>query len=185
MIEIRFHGRGGQGAVIGSEVLAHAMFLEGNFVQAFPSFGVERRGAPVTAFCRADAAPILLRNQIYRPDHVIVLDASLLHATAVCEGLKPGGCLVINSPRGPAFYRSLGEDGFKVYVVDASALAVAHGLGSPASPIVNTAVVGAYAAATGSVGLVAVQKAIWECVRVHPQANQKAARAAFHAVRPA
>ena len=77
MLEIRFHGRGGQGAVIGSEVLAQAFFLEGKYVQAFPAFGVERRGAPVTAFCRVSPEPIHLRNQITHPDHVVVLDASL------------------------------------------------------------------------------------------------------------
>ena len=88
MIEIRFHDRGGQGAVIGSEVLAHAFFLEGKYVQAFPAFGVERRGAPVTAFCRIDEHPILLRNQIYTPDHVVVLDTALLTTAGVTRGLK-------------------------------------------------------------------------------------------------
>jgi len=83
MIEIRFHGRGGQGAVMGSDVLAHAFFIEDKYVQAFPAFGVERRGAPVMAFCRVDDKHINLRNQIYKPDHVIVLDSSLLETVGV------------------------------------------------------------------------------------------------------
>ena len=101
MKEIRFHGRGGQGAVIGSEVLAHAFFLENRYVQAFPSFGVERRGAPVMAFCRIDEQPIHLRNQIYTPDHVVVLDASLLQNAAVTQGLKAGGTVVTCSWKKP------------------------------------------------------------------------------------
>ena len=91
MYEIRFHGRGGQGAVIGSEVLAHAFFLEDKFVQAFPAFGVERRGAPVAAFCRVSDQPIYHRNQIYTPDHVIVLDESLLRIGIVDRGIKAKG----------------------------------------------------------------------------------------------
>lgn len=88
MQEIRFHGRGGQGAVIGSEVLAYACFIEDKYVQAFPAFGVERRGAPVTAFCRINDRPFLLRNQIYKPDHIVFLDASMLETVPVTQGLK-------------------------------------------------------------------------------------------------
>jgi 2-oxoacid:acceptor oxidoreductase gamma subunit (pyruvate/2-ketoisovalerate family) len=129
MQEIRFHGRGGQGAVIGSEVLAHAVFLEGRYVQAFPAFGVERRGAPVTAFCRIDTQPIYLRNQIYEPDHVLVLDASLLQTTAVTRGLKKTGTILINGRQQPDTYRrSLGND-HQIYVVDDGGLTVEHELG--------------------------------------------------------
>src|SRR4030043_1710081 len=81
MIEIRIHGRGGQGAVIASEVLAAAFFKEGKYVPAFPAFGVERRGAPVAAFTRVDDQPIRIRHNIYEPDHIIVLDPTLMEST--------------------------------------------------------------------------------------------------------
>ncbi|HDM10013.1 MAG: 2-oxoacid:acceptor oxidoreductase family protein [Deltaproteobacteria bacterium] len=179
MQEIRFHGRGGQGAVVGSETLAHAFFLEDKFVQAFPAFGVERRGAPVMAFCRVDDTPINLRNQIYEPDHIVVLDSSLLETVNVTEGLKKGGCVVINGRRPGQYYRSkIGED-FKVFLVDAGRIAVEHGLGSVTNPIVNTAILGAFAKATGLVSIEAVEKAIMEYVPVKRDGNRLAARAAY------
>jgi 2-oxoacid:acceptor oxidoreductase gamma subunit (pyruvate/2-ketoisovalerate family) len=182
MQEIRFHGRGGQGAVIGSEVLAHAFFMEDKFVQAFPSFGVERRGAPVTAFCRVDDRHINLRNQIYTPDHVVVLDASLLKTGVVTQGLKKGGAVVINGRRPPAHYTQFLGPHYRVYVVNAAAVAVAHGLGSPSNPIVNTAIVGAFAGATGLVGIDAVERAIEEYVPVKKKNNRLAAREAYRQV---
>ena len=161
MQEIRFHGRGGQGAVVGSEVLAQAFFLEGKYVQAFPAFGVERRGAPVTAFCRMDDQPILLRNQIYQPDHVVILDSSMLETVPVTSGLKPGGAVVINGRREPSRYAEIIGPEFTVWAVDASGIALENRLGSGANPIVNTAILGAFAQATGLVGLEsAVERAI-------------------------
>lgn len=182
MQEIRFHGRGGQGAVIGSEVLAHAFFFEGKYVQAFPAFGVERRGAPVTAFCRVDDQPINLRNQIYQPDHVVLLDASMLETVNVTDGLKPHGSIVINSPRGPEFFNGRFDPSYQIHVVDAAAIAVAHRLGSASNPIVNTAIIGAFAKATGLVGIEAVEQAIEEYVPVKKENNRLAARAAFEQV---
>lgn len=183
MQEIRFHGRGGQGAVIGSEVLAKAFFLEGLFVQAFPAFGVERRGAPVTAFCRIDDKHINLRNQIYKPDHVVVLDASMLETVNVIDGLKKGGSILINSPKEPEAYRERFGDDYKVHVVDAAAIAAAHRLGSASNPIVNTAILGAFARATGLVGIEAVEKAIGLYVPVKKEKNIKAAREAHDRVK--
>lgn len=182
MQEIRFHGRGGQGAVIGSEVLAHAFFHEGKFVQAFPAFGVERRGAPVTAFCRMDDRNIYLRSQIYHPDHVVVLDALMIESVNVVDGLKPGGSIVINASRDPEYYRDFFGDAFGVFVIDAAAIAVAHHLGSASNPIVNTAIVGAFAKATGLVGIDAVLKAIEADVPVKKTQNQQAAQAAYDQV---
>ena len=182
MQEIRFHGRGGQGAVIGSEVLAQAFFLEDKYVQAFPAFGVERRGAPVTAFCRVDDKPINLRNQIYEPDHVVVLDSSMLGNVPVTQGLKPGGTVVINGRRSPAEYRGRLGEGFRIFVVDASAVAVEFGLGSASNPIVNTAILGAFARATGLVSIEAVERAIEAYVPARKEANQQAARAAYERV---
>lgn len=97
MIEIRLHGRGGQGAVTSAELLALAAIKEGKYAQAFPSFGPERRGAPVVAFCRIDDKPIRLRANIYKPDLVLVLDASILRLINVTSGLKEDGILVANT----------------------------------------------------------------------------------------
>ncbi len=91
MIEIRTHGRGGQGAVIASEILAEAFFREGKYVQAFPAFGVERRGAPVVAFTRVADDEIRERCEIYEPDHLIVLDPVLIDTVNITAGLKKGG----------------------------------------------------------------------------------------------
>jgi len=182
MIEIRFHGRGGQGAVIGSELLAHAFFMEDKYVQAFPAFGVERRGAPVTAFCRIDEKQINLRNQIYEPDHVVVLDPTLLKTVGVTQGLKKNGIVLINSKREPAYYRDLLGDDYKLYVVDAASVAVEHRLGSPSSPIVNTAIVGAFSKATGLVKIDSVEQAIVEYVPIKKENNKKVARAAYERV---
>jgi 2-oxoisovalerate/pyruvate ferredoxin oxidoreductase gamma subunit len=182
MQEIRFHGRGGQGSVIGSEVLAHAFFIEGKYVQAFPAFGVERRGAPVTAFCRIDDRHINLRSQIYHPDHVVVLDASMIENVNVIEGLKINGSIVINSPRAPDFYKRFFGDDYRLFVIDAAAIAVSHRLGSGANPIVNTAILGAFSKATGLVGIRAVLQAIEEYVPVKKAQNQQAAQAAYDLV---
>ncbi len=181
MVEIRVHGRGGQGAVIASKTLAAALFAEGKDVQAFPAFGVERRGAPVAAFVRADDRPILLRCEIREPDHLIVLDPTLLEVVNVTQGLRTGGWIVVNTPDPPAKV-PLPPD-FRLAVVDASAIARAHGLGPPNAPIVNTAILGALAAATGLVGLDAVLRAIRQTVPARAEENVAAARAAAAAVR--
>jgi 2-oxoacid:acceptor oxidoreductase gamma subunit (pyruvate/2-ketoisovalerate family) len=182
MQEIRFHGRGGQGAVIGSETLAQAFFMEDKFVQAFPAFGVERRGAPVTAFCRIDDKPINLRNQIYTPDHVVVLDASLLETVDVTQGLKPRGTVLVNGKRAVTYYKERVGDNFRLWVVDAGSIAVEHGLGSPSNPIVNTAILGAFARASGLVRIESVEQAILEHVPIKRDENRLAARKAYEEV---
>lgn len=181
MIAIRFHGRGGQGAVIASKLLASALFREGWQVQAFPSFGAERTGAPVAAFLRADHARVTIHSQIYAPDHVVVLDPVLLKTTDVTAGLAPGGWLLVNSSRGPA---ELGlPQTFRIATCDATAIALRHALGTRTSPIVNTAIAGAFAAATGIVSLESVLAVIPEVVPIKPEANQEAARDAAADVR--
>jgi 2-oxoacid:acceptor oxidoreductase gamma subunit (pyruvate/2-ketoisovalerate family) len=182
MRELRIHGRGGQGAVIASKVLAVALFNEGRWVQSFPAFGVERRGAPVTAFLRVADAPIRLRCEIYEPDDLVVLDPTLINAIDVTAGLKPGGSILINSPQPPAHYEKLIAD-FRVFTVDASAVAIKHGLGSRTQPIVNTAILGAFAEITKIVALDSVCAAIAEEVSLYKQANVDAARAAAGLVR--
>jgi 2-oxoacid:acceptor oxidoreductase gamma subunit (pyruvate/2-ketoisovalerate family) len=121
MRELRIHGRGGQGSVIASKLLAVALFREGNWVQSFPAFGVERRGAPVTAFLRLDDRPIRLRCEITHPDDLIVLDPTLVEAVDVTGGLAPGGTILINSEKAPEEYGSLLER-FRVATIDASGI---------------------------------------------------------------
>lgn len=184
MRELRFHGRGGQGTVVASKLLAVALFLEGRQVQSFPMFGVERRGAPVTAFLRVDDAPILLRCEILEPDDLVVLDPTLVEAVDVTAGLKPGGSILINSDRPPEGYPRLLER-FRVATVDASRIATRHGLGSQTQPIVNTAILGAFAANAGLVQLESVCEAIRAEVPTHAEENVNAAVEAARAVRRA
>ncbi len=184
MHELRFHGRGGQGAVVASKVLAVALFREGLSVQSFPAFGVERRGAPVTAFLRTGVNAIRLRCEVAHPDEVIVLDPTLMQAIDVTGGLKPGGRILINSPQPPESFGDLLER-FSVATVDASAIAAANGLGSRTQPIVNTAILGAFAAISDLVRLESVCDAIAQEVPIHPEANVRAAQDAAQQVRVA
>ena len=149
MIEVRFHGRGGQGAVTSCELMAQAAIAEGKYAQAFPSFGPERRGAPLQAFLRISDEPIRLREKIYEPDVVVVLDPALLATGNVKEGLKPEGTLVANSSKSIADVR--GECGFsgRTAVVDATKIAEEE-LGVP---ITNTTMLGALLKAVGLVKL--------------------------------
>ena len=144
MIEIRFHGRGGQGTVVASKMLADAVAKEGKHVQAFPQFGVERRGAPVYAFIRIDEAYIYVRSRIVTPDHIVIVDPTLISGTDVTEGLKRGGTILINTARDPRDFPDLTKD-FAVYTINATEIAVRHGSGSRTAPIVNTAILGAMA----------------------------------------
>lgn len=181
MRELRVHGRGGQGAVIASKLLASALFLEGKSVQSFPAFGVERRGAPVTAFLRLADGPIRLRCEISDPDDLIVLDPTLVGAIDVTSGLKPGGSILLNSELPPEAYPHLTLQ-FRVATVDASAIARRHGLGSKTQPIVNTAILGAFATFSGLVSLESVCRAIAEEVPLKPESNVAAAREAAAAL---
>ncbi len=180
MLAVRFHGRGGQGTVIASKLLACAMFREGWQVQAFPAFGAERSGAPVAAFLRADRDPITIHYQVYEPDHVVVLDAVLLSTIDVTAGLKPGGTILVNTLKKPEELKL--PDRFVVGTCDATGIALRHGLGSRTTPIVNTAIVGAWAALTGAVGIEAVVAEVPALVPIKPEANVAAAKDAARAV---
>ncbi len=180
MIEIRTHGRGGQGAVIASEILADAFFREDKFVQAFPAFGVERRGAPVMSFTRISDSEIRERCQIYEPDHLIVLDPILIETVNVTSGLKEGGWIIINTNR--SMEESELTRKFKVAAIDANTIAIKYGLGSRATPIVNTAILGAFAGATKLVSLDAVLTAIGEFVPAKKENNRKATEEAYNSV---
>ena len=139
MIEIRFHGRGGQGAVTSAELLAMAAIGEGKYAQAFPSFGPERRGAPVVAFCRISDQPIKIRANIYEPDIVMVLDSTLLKLVNIAGGLKQNGLIIITSQDTPEKVRELFGIKNRLAVVDATKIAMEI-LGVP---ITNTTMLGA------------------------------------------
>lgn len=168
--------------LIGSEVLAEAFFIEGKYVQAFPAFGVERRGAPVTAFCRIDDKHINLRCHIYEPDHVIVFDSSMLETVAVARGLKKKGIVLINGKQSPGNYRELVGHDYQLYMLDAASIALEHQLGTPSNPIVNTSMLGAFSSATGLVRIESLERAIDHYVPVKTENNKKAARAAYEQV---
>lgn len=154
MISIRIHGRGGQGNVVAANLLAEAAFSDGYAVQAFPSFGAERRGAPVTAFVRLARQPILSHCEVLHPDFLIVQDESLLHMPGITEGLKPDGGVLINSNKA---VESCGlDDSCRAVAVTASTLA-REVLGRP---IPNTALVAAFAVLTKLISLQALEHAL-------------------------
>ncbi|MBN1635778.1 MAG: pyruvate ferredoxin oxidoreductase subunit gamma [Deltaproteobacteria bacterium] len=140
MLEIRLHGRGGQGAVTSAELIAISAINKGKFAQAFPSFGPERRGAPVVAFCRVDEKKINIRAKVYSPDIVIVLDPGLLELANPTEGIRDGGLLVINSNKAPEEFGDEIPSSIKIATVDANRIALEE-LGRP---IVNTTLIGAF-----------------------------------------
>ena len=147
MIEVRIHGRGGQGAVTSAELLALAAIEEGMYAQAFPSFGPERRGAPVLAFCRISDQPIRIRANIYEPDIVVVLDASLLKIVNVAAGLKTNGLLVTTSSDSSEKVREDLKIKNRIGLVDAVKIA-REVLGLP---ITNTTMLGSLIKASGLV----------------------------------
>ncbi len=140
MIEIRFHGRGGQGAVTSAEILAISAINSGKYAQAFPSFGPERRGAPVQAFARISDEKILDRTKVYNPDIVVVLDPSIMEIVNVIEGLKQNGTLVVNTVKNPEdVKKELGRDDITVGTVNATKIA----LDTIGRPITNIVMLGA------------------------------------------
>jgi pyruvate ferredoxin oxidoreductase gamma subunit len=180
MFEIRIHGRGGQGVVTAAELLSVAAFLDGHEAQAFPSFGSERMGAPVMAFCRISDAPIRLREPVTKPDAVIIVDATLLHHVDLFAGVSTDGYVLINSTR------SLAELGLSdllerhqpgcVATIDATEIAREH-LGRP---LPNVCLLGAFAALTGTVSPGSIETAVRErFVGAVADANVRAAREAF------
>jgi 2-oxoacid:acceptor oxidoreductase gamma subunit (pyruvate/2-ketoisovalerate family) len=146
LVEIRFHGRGGQGVVVGCEILAKALLHEGKYVQYSPDFGTERRGAPVRAFLRISDKQIYQKDQIYNPDCVVLLYSSS-RIDDFISGLKTGGWLIINSPKAPSEFQGAGP--FRVATVDANEIAIKHEIGTETAPIVNTVMLGAVAKTLG------------------------------------
>ena len=184
MLEVRFHGRGGQGVVTAAELLSVAAFLDGHEAQAFPSFGSERMGAPVLSFCRISDAVIRVREPVTQPDAVVVLDAGLLHQVDVFAGLSPTGYVLINSVHS---LRELGveeladrHDRERLVTLPATELARRH-LGKP---LPNICLLGAFAALTGSVSLGSIEVAVkGRFAAGVAELNVAAARAGYENVR--
>ena len=173
-LEITIHGRGGQGAQVACQILAEAFFRSGRWVQAFASYGGERRGAPVRASLRVQTEPIRLRCDVERPDHAIVLDPTLLPPEPA-DLVRPKGLLIVNSATAPCSFMPMAG---RVVTIDAADIARRAGLG----PIVATAALGAFAGATGLVALDALLAAIEAGSPSKPHANVAACREAYVAV---
>jgi pyruvate ferredoxin oxidoreductase gamma subunit len=175
MIEVRWHGRGGQGAVTSVELLAVSAIAAGKYAQGFPSFGPERRGAPVAAFTRIDDKKINKRSGIYKPDVVLVLDASLIGLVNVTEGLKPEGKLIVNTHKTPDEIRK--QLGFK------GTLATVDGTGIARKemgvPIANTTMIGALLKVTGIMDLNAMKDAVEHRFGRIAQKNMAAMKRAY------
>ena len=180
MFQVRIHGRGGQGVVTAAELLSVAGFREGRHAQAFPSFGSERTGAPVVAFCRLDTRPIRLREPILAPDALIIQDPTLLHQVDVFGGLTREGYILINTSR---TFEELGLEEFaagfrpeRLHTVPATELALKH----VGRPLPNAALLGGFAAATQQISLESVNAAIREKFPAKvAEANVAAAAEAF------
>ena len=180
MQEIRFHGRGGQGTVVASILLAKAFFKAGYDVQTFPLFGVERRGAPVEAYLRLAKQKILTRNNVYTPDHVVVQDAKLLQNVDVTKGLKPGGWILLNTAAPPPEIEAY--KGFRLAWVDATQIAIDCNLGTRTHPIINTAMIGAFAKMFDKPPLEMISEAIKAEIAAQPDHNIQAAQKAYEQV---
>lgn len=177
MKEIIFYGRGGQGVVIASRLLATAAFKGGKNVQSFPFFGVERRGAPVTAYTRISSGEIRKRGPVDTPDYVIVLDSTLLENIDVTKGLKKGGGIVINTSSSKNDFPSMKK--FNVFTFDASMVAKKYRLGSESAPIINTPILGAFLKFTKEIKLSFLLEAIKENIAVRVEDNMGAAKEAY------
>lgn len=158
ILEVRWHGRGGQGAWTASELLARAAISEGKYIQSFPEFGPERMGAPVTAFTRISTEPIHLHCAVYNPDVVAVLDPTLLKSVNVADGLgEEGGSIIVNTKDEPSEIRKQLKSGKgKLWTVPASEISLKI-LGMS---ITNTAMLGAVARVTGAVTLETIEKMV-------------------------
>jgi len=177
--ELRIHGRGGQGSVTAAELIAVAAFEGGVFAQAFPAFGVERRGAPVQAFVRFNNKKIRLRSQVYEPDYIIVQDSTLIKDVNVFQGVKKGGIVIVNTEKAGKYEV---PEGVKLIAIDATSIA----LKTLGLPITNTSLMGAFAAATGEIGFTALENALnHRFPKELALKNIEAARMAFNTVKGA
>ena len=156
MKEIRWHGRGGQGAVVAARVLATAFDKEDKYIMAFPKFGAERRGAPVTAFSAFDEKPIKQKTQLYNPDCLIVIDPRLIQSVNIFDGIKAGAVLVINAAE--PIKEQYNQNLVVVGAVDATSI----GLQEIGQPITNSSMLGAFARTTNWVKLDSILSSLEE-----------------------
>jgi 2-oxoacid:acceptor oxidoreductase gamma subunit (pyruvate/2-ketoisovalerate family) len=177
VIELKIRGRGGQGAVIASEMLGKACFLEGRYPQSFSVFGGERRGAPVFGYLRVDSKPILLKCQIQRPDHEIVFDLTLADELEIAQEIKPGGTILLNTGFDIGNFPKLRE--FNFGLINAGAIAKSAGLESN----FNTTVLGAYVRLTGLVKMETLEEALKGMLPAKVEENIEAMRQGFEKVR--
>jgi 2-oxoacid:acceptor oxidoreductase gamma subunit (pyruvate/2-ketoisovalerate family) len=175
ILEVRWHGRGGLGAVTSAELVARAAISEGKYAQSFPSFGPERRGAPVLAFLRISDKSIKTRTVIYEPDVAVVLDPTLLRAVDVTSGLKDDGKLIINSRKSPAQLKS--EFGYKWPVAAVNAAKIAED--TIGLPITNTAMIGALLKITEAVKIDAMVGQLQERFGKRAMGNVEAMKRAY------
>jgi 2-oxoacid:acceptor oxidoreductase gamma subunit (pyruvate/2-ketoisovalerate family) len=175
LLEVRWHGRGGLGAVTSAELVARAAISEGKYAQSFPSFGPERRGAPVIAFLRISDEFIKTRTAIYEPDIVAVLDPGLLHAVDVTSGLKKNGRIIINSRKSPAELKS--EFGYKWPVAAVNATVIARE--TIGIPITNTAMIGALLKVAEAVEVDSVAEQLQERFGARAKGNIEAMKRAY------
>ncbi|MFC1804581.1 2-oxoacid:acceptor oxidoreductase family protein [Candidatus Omnitrophota bacterium] len=166
MKEIRIHARAGQGAITTANLLGYTYFLKGMYAYAFPHFGAARMGAPMNAFVRADNKPVRLRSQISEPDYVVVVDATLMRASNCFLGLKPKGIAIVNERPGLEIPKVKVTQ--KLFVVPANDIAMK----TIGRPLGNTALLGAYAAATGEVELQYLIEAIKKIFAAKPKAQE-------------
>lgn len=177
MKEITVFGRGGQGSVVAAEILAEAYFHEGFYTQSFPSFGVERRGAPVMAFLRVDKEFIYLRSMIYQAHMGLILSPDVVNSPTFKPSLIENATLVINSGN-----KLAGVSGYDCHYVDATGIALEFSLGSQAQPLVNTAMLGAFARVSGDLSLDNVLKAVENRVPLKIDNNISAVKRAYETV---
>ena len=183
LVEVRWHGRGGQGAKTAGYILAVAAAEQGKKVQAFPEYGAERRGAPMRSYVRISDGPIRLRCAVRSPEVVVVLDDTLLESEDVASGVVEGGWVIVNTGATPAEAKArMGNPNVRVATVDANAIAVKYRLGPRNAPIVNTAILGAFARLTGIVSLETLCEAVRSAVPIHPEENVAAVREAYQQV---
>lgn len=171
MKEIRIHARAGQGAITTAALLGYAYFLEGKFAYAFPNFGAARMGAPMNAFVRVDTKPVRLRSQIYEPDYVIIVDATLMRGFDCFAGLKENGIAIINEREREEIPKLRARE--KVFTISANDIAMK----TIGRPLGNTTLIGAFAAATGEIKLETILEAIKQ------RFSGKAAEANIQAIR--
>lgn len=186
LLEIRWHGRGGQGAVTASKILAESAILGGKFIQAFPEYGPERAGAPVRSFTRISDDPILIHSQVTNPNIVLVLDSTLLDAVDVTEGLDDDGIIIVNTTETAADIRKeLNLKGRKIYTIGATDIAIKE----LKRNIPNTPMVAALAKVTGLVSLDVIKKNFQENYskkfrKEIVEANLRAMDTAYNAIKP-